>query len=176
MFWIKLLSKFIKTLHSETNPTQIALGFALGAVVGLSPLFSPQSVLIFSLILIVNVNIGAALLSITIFKSVAWLWDGPAHTIGSYLLLNATSLRGMWTSLYNTPVVPFTRFYNTVVLGNLILALIAFIPITLLSRMGVVYYRTHLMGKMEQYKIVKIVKGTKFYKWYQRLRHFRGAW
>ena len=176
MFWIKLLSKFIKTLHSETSPTQIALGFALGVVVALSPLFSPQSLLIFSLILIVNVNIGSALLSITLFKSIAWLWDGPAHTIGSCLLLDETSLRGMWTSWYNTPVVPFTRFYNAMVLGNLVLALVAFIPITLFSRMGVVYYRTHLMGKMDQYKIVKIVKGNKLFKWYQRLRHFKGSW
>ena len=173
MFWFKLLSKFVKILHSEVSPIQIALGVALGAIVGLSPVFSPQSLLLFFVILVVNVNMGAAFLSIALFKIIALLLDAPAHIIGSYLLVDATALGGLWTTLYNTPAVPFTRFYNTVVLGNLVIALAAFVPIAILSRMGIVYYRANLMGKMEQYKVIKILKATKLYKWYQRLRQFK---
>ena len=37
MFALKLLSKFIKVLRSAASPNQIAWGFALGAILGLTP-------------------------------------------------------------------------------------------------------------------------------------------
>ena len=44
-----------------------------------------------------------------------FIFDPVFHAIGLQLL-EAPSLRGLWTSMYNTPLVPYTNFNNTVVL------------------------------------------------------------
>lgn len=39
MFWFKLVSKIINVLHSDESPLSLAAGFALGAIIGLTPLW-----------------------------------------------------------------------------------------------------------------------------------------
>ncbi|MFC1546108.1 TIGR03546 family protein [bacterium] len=173
MFWFKMISKFIKILHSNATSKQIGWGFALGAFTGLMPAASPQSLIGLFIILLVNVNMGMAFLSAALFKIIGLFLDMPADFLGSYLLIDTVQLKDFWTALYNTPIIPFTKFNNTVVLGNMIIALIAFVPLGLLGRKGVVFYREKLQEKVERFKIMKIFKATKIYKWYKRLLMFK---
>ena len=53
MFILKILGKFIKVLRSAASPRQIAWGFALGCILGLTPFWSLHNLLLVVLILFV---------------------------------------------------------------------------------------------------------------------------
>ena len=54
-----------------------------------------------------------------LFVPLGFLLDPVFDRIGAGLL-GAPSLRPLWTSWYNTPLVPYTNFNNTVVLGSVV--------------------------------------------------------
>src|SRR5512133_1268487 len=114
---LKLIQSIIKTLHSDGTPGQVAAGIALGAALGLTPLVNVHNLLVFSLIVLLNVSFGGGMLGWALFVPLGFLLDPVFDRIGSSLLL-ASSLRPLWTSMYNTPLVPYTNFNNTVVLGS----------------------------------------------------------
>ena len=63
--------------------------------------------------------IGASLALAAIFL------DSISHKVGS-AILSTQSLEPLFTSLYNSPIIPFTRFYNSVIMGASVLTIILF--------------------------------------------------
>jgi len=170
MLWIKFIKSLISLLHSEVSPNQIAGGVALGAIVGLAPFSAFHSFLVIFLILLVQVNIGAATFGAGIFTLVGLALDPIANRIGFYLLVDKESLTPMWTYLYNLPIVPFTRFYNTAVLGNFVLSLILFVPVFFAVKIFIVQYRAKFQQRVEKWKIMKMFKLSSFYKFYEQYK------
>lgn len=170
MLLMKMLKKILDILHSEISPGEIAGGFALGAIIGLLPFFSLMSVILFLVLLIINVNIGAAFLAMAAFGILGFLIDPLANQLGYAFLVKIKVLTPMWTALYNTPLLPFTRFYNTVVLGNLLIGIILFIPVFMLIKRFVVHYRTNYRTVVENWKIVKLMKLTSIFNIIDRYR------
>lgn len=169
MFWIKLIKKLFKALNADASPSEIAGGVVLGAIIGLTPVFALHNLLVFILIIILRVNISAAVFSTVLFGIIGLGVDPLAHIIGEKLLL-APGLNNLWTALYNMPVAPLTRFNNTVVLGSLIISLILLIPIFIFSKKFVVVYREKLQEKIQKFKIVKLLKASRIYKIYTRFK------
>lgn len=165
--WIKIVNKLIKALNGDSSPKEIAGGVMLGAFLGLTPFFALHNLLIIFLIFIIKVNVSAAIFSSLIFGVAGFLFDGASHFIGESLLLSP-GLEGLWTSMYNAPILPLTRFNNTVILGSLVLSLLLAVPVYILSGRLVVYYRTNLQARVNKLKIVKFLKASKFYKLYRR--------
>ena len=60
MIVLKFLSKLFKALRSGDSPGQLAGGFALGMIIGLTPLWSLHNLLVVILIIIIKVNISMA--------------------------------------------------------------------------------------------------------------------
>lgn len=171
MIWIKIIKSLIGLLHSEISPGEIAAGAALGAIIGLNPAFAIQNILIFFLIFMLKVNIGAAIFSIGIFAIIGFFIDPIANSIGYSLLVNIQGLTPLWTYLYNLPVVPFTRFYNTVVIGNFVISLILFIPLFIFTKKFIINYRTSsLRQRVDNLKIVKLFKLTNIYNIYEKYK------
>jgi len=110
------------------------------------------------MIVLLNVNMGAAFFSVLIFTIIGLLTDPLADKIGFILLAKTPALTGLWTSLYNTPLIPFTKFNNTIVLGSLMLNIIFIFPLFIFTRKFVVYYRKNLAQKVEKWKIMKLFK------------------
>jgi uncharacterized protein (TIGR03546 family) len=81
------------------------------------------------------------------------------------------SLKNLWTFLYNTPLVALSRYNNTIVSGSLVAALILSIPMFFLAKTGVIYYRENIDKKMQKWKIVQAVKGSKIYSFYEKIRN-----
>ena len=169
MFGIKLLKSIVNILQSEISPNQIAAGAVIGALIGLTPASSLNIYILFFLMLVLNVNIGSAMLSATIFKLIAMLIDPLSDKIGYYFLVETTSLRTFWTNLYNSPVIPFTRFNNTVVLGSFIVGLLLALPIFLISKKLLVIYRLRFRDKVAKWKIMKLFKITSAYNVYDKI-------
>lgn len=174
MFLLKILKDFLKILREGQTPSQIAAGFALGSIIGFSPLFTLQGVLIWIIIMILNVNLSAAILSFTLFSIAAFLLDPFFHWLGFQILTQIAWLKDFWTSLYNAPIAPLTRFNNTVVMGSFIFALAFFAPVYFGMKIFVIEYRKHIHSKVEKWKIYKIIKQSGLYKWYDNVRSLGG--
>lgn len=170
MFWLTLVKDIIKILRAGENPGQVAGGFALGSLLGLSPGFTLQEFLLWLVVLSLNVNIAAALLALTLFALIAYLFDPLIHQLGYYLLVQVEQLRPLWTSLYNAPVAPLTRFNNTVVMGSLAFGLLLFVPLYIGIKRFVIAYRTHIGQKVQKWKIYQVIKKSALIRWYDRVR------
>jgi uncharacterized protein (TIGR03546 family) len=162
---LKQLFAFVKLLNSETGDNQIASGLAAGFVLGMTPFFSLQSILIFLCLLVFRIQIGAALLAAFFFAFPAYLLDPVFHAVGTSLL-EADALKSTWTTLYNLPIIPFTRFNNTVVLGSGVVSICLTPIVFLMSKKLVKQYRATVLEKFKQTKFWKAVQATAFYKWY----------
>lgn len=170
---LKYIAKLLKALASEASPSQIAGGFVLGMIIGLTPLLSLHNLVIVILIIILKVNIGMAIFSFLIFSGIAWLADPAFHSFGTWILENE-SLQSTWTAMYNNEWWAMTRFYNTVVIGSFLIALGLILPMFPLSMVFVNQYRKHIHARVQKLKIVKALKGTKLYSIYQTYSRVRG--
>lgn len=158
MFFLKLLKQIIVIFQTDISPNQVAWGFALGAILGLVPNMFMKLVL-FIVIMMFRVNVSAAFLAWAVYEILSFALD-PLFDVIGYQVLTIGSLNAFYTWLYNLPVVPFTKFNNTVVMGSLIVGIILIIPNMIIAKKLLVYYRTHLRDKVSKWKIVKILTAT----------------
>jgi len=135
MFWLNTIKNFIKILRQGQTPAQIAGGFALGAAVGIAPVFDPFF-----------------------------------HALGYLLLVNFSGLQGLWTSLYNAPIAPLTRFNNTVVMGSFVCGLFLLFPIYFGMKQFVVAYRTHIGSRVERWRVYQLISKSTLMHWYNKIR------
>jgi len=166
---LKLIQSIIKTLHSDGTPGQVAAGIAIGSVLGLTPLLNIHNLIIFSFVVLLNVSFGGAMLGWALFVPVGFLLDPVFDALGRELLL-APSLRPLWTSLTNTPVVPYTNFNNTVVLGSFVGWLALTVPIFFAARYGVARYRATIGERVRRSRFYKAVTASQAYNLYRMFR------
>jgi len=166
---IKLIQSLFGALHSEGTPGQLAAGIALGSIMGLTPLVNVHNAVVFAAIVLLNVSFAGGMLGWALFVPIGFLLDPLFDWIGHQLLF-AESLRGFWTSLYNTPIIPLTNFNNTVVLGSLVFALLFFVPLFLATRWAVARYRVTVGARVRQSKFYRAVTASKAYNLYRTFR------
>jgi len=166
---LKLIQSLLGALHSEGTPGQLALGIALGSIMGLTPLANIHNAIVFALIVLLNVSFAGGMLGWALFVPFGFLLDPLFDWMGHQLLF-AEPLRGMWTSFYNTPIIPLTNFNNTVVLGSLVFALLFFIPLFLATRWAVTRYRATVGERVRQSRWYRAVTASKVYNVYRMFR------
>ena len=167
---LKVLQSLLKTLHSDGTPGQVAAGIALGAALGLTPLINVHNLVIVALILVLNVSFGGALLGWALFAPFGFLLDPVFDRVGRGLLLETPSLQPMWTSWFNAPVVPYTNFNNTIVLGSVIVWLGLSLPIFFAARYAVSRYRATLGERVRRSRFYNAVTASKAYNVYTWFR------
>lgn len=164
---LKQIFGFLKLLNSDTGTISLAMGIALGFVLGMSPLLSLQGILILMIAVFFRVQLGAVFISSFFFTFMAYLLDPAFHALGEKLLLSP-SLAGLWTSLFNMPLVPLTRFNNTIVMGAGVLS-IALTPIIfIVSKLLIEKYRKAVVERIKETKLWKAIKATSLFKWYYK--------
>ncbi|MDR1941359.1 MAG: TIGR03546 family protein [Endomicrobium sp.] len=155
MFLIKMLKSVLAVLNTDASPYCIACGAVIGIFFGLIPGFVPK-LIIFLFIMILRVNIGSAFACAAFFAAAGLIIDPLADKIG-YFILNAQALIPLWTFLYNLPVVPFSKFYNTVVMGNFALSILFCAPVFFAAIKFTRYYRANLRQKVLKWRIMKLL-------------------
>lgn len=118
----------VSALTEDCLPKQLALGVALGMVLGLLPKGNLLAVIAAVVFCAARINLGIGAASAVLFSAIAVWFDPITHVIG-LKLLTTEWLQPAWTTLFNTPVIPWTRFNNTVVLGSLAMGLALFYPV-----------------------------------------------
>ncbi len=137
----------------------------MGFILGMTPAFSLQTILVFLLLFIFRIQIGAAFLTAFFFKFIAFFLDPLFHSIGASVL-EMESLSGLYTELYNMPIVPLTRFYNTIVMGSGVVAILLVPVVFLAAKIAVAKYRQNVVEKVKGTKFWKAFQATTLYKWY----------
>ncbi len=162
---LKQIFNFFKLLNSDTGTNQLASGLTLGLMLGFAPFFSIQTLLVFALIFVFRVQIGAAFLSAFFFKFIAFLFDQPAHFLGKAVLENE-GLRPLFVTMYNMPFVPMTRFNNSIAMGSIIVSLIL-MPFAFWGfKKLILKYRATVVVRFKGTKYWKAFTATKVYNWY----------
>lgn len=170
---LKQLFALLKLLNSDTGANQIAAGFACGLILGFAPILSLQALLVFVCMFLFRIQIGAALVSAFFFSFIAWLFDPVSHAVGS-AILEAEALQPMFTVMYNMPLVPFTRFYNSITMGagavSLLLAPLVFLG----GRHLVMSCRASVLARFKNSRWWKLWAGTVLFKWYATYEKHHG--
>jgi uncharacterized protein (TIGR03546 family) len=104
---------------------------------------------------------GAKLLIMVIGKLVLPLAAGPIDALG-WWFLHLDALQPLFTSLYNMPFVPFTRFYNTLVAGGLVSGIVLWIPAFVIGFVFVGIYRNTIAKLIRDSKLARFIKKIPF--------------
>ncbi|HTT69284.1 MAG TPA: TIGR03546 family protein [Gemmatimonadales bacterium] len=168
MLFLKLIQQLVKALNSDGTPGQVAAGIALGAVFGLTPLMNLHNLVLFGCALIFNLSLPGVFLGWTLAVPVGFALDPVFDAVGS-ALLGAPALRGLWTALYNLPVVPFTNFNNSVVLGSFVVWVVLFLPLFFLARWAVAKYRERVYERLRSMRLFQAVTASGWYSTYKSL-------
>ena len=169
---LKQLFAFIKLLNSDTGTTSLAMGMTCGFILGMTPTLSLHSLLIFLVLFFFRIQIGAAMIAAFFFKFVAFILD-PAFDLVGTKVLEIESLKALYTTLYNMPIIPFTRFNNSIVMGSAVITFALSPIVFLLSRYLIVKYRVLFLARFKETKIWKAVEATKFYQWYYKYDQYK---
>ena len=169
MLLLKFLQSLVKTLHSDGTPGQIAAGFALGAALGLTPLFNTHNLVIITALALLNVSFAAGMLAMALFVPSAsrstrcsTASDTPCcrHRLASARLGTPRSDAG----------ARVTNLNNTVVLGSVVVWLLLALPVFVGTRYGVVHYRATLgerLRKTRLYHTIVASQAYNVYRWFQ---------
>lgn len=160
-----LIRQFIKGLTKDTSPGEIAGGIAFGFLLGLIPKSNLTAQILIILVLALKINIPFFFLSMLCFTFLSFIFDKISDPVGYYVLTNQ-SLYPLWVKIYNMPIVPWTDFNNTVLIGGFITGIVLFVPVYFLGRKFAVVYNEKFKNKFVESKLVKTFKKSWLLDWY----------
>lgn len=154
---LKRLVGLLMALNSNAKASQLAAGFACGLLLAIVPSANLLWFIIFAITFFLKIHRGMQLLIIALFKLIAPLAAVYLDRLG-YAVLTFEPLQGFFTSLYNMPLAPFTRFNTTLVTGGLSAGLLLWLPVFLLILLLVKVYRAKLAPLWANSKLARHLK------------------
>jgi uncharacterized protein (TIGR03546 family) len=154
---IKPIAKLIVALNGNLKKSQIAAGFSWGLLLGLVPVGNVFWVVLFVVSFFFKHHHGSKVLVLAVLKLLSGVVAPLLDTAG-WELLHIEALQPLFTTLYNMPFVPLTKFNNTLVAGGLAGGVILWVPVFILILLLVPLYRNKLAPKIRENKLVKAVK------------------
>ncbi len=162
LFWVLRPVRFLlKALRTDDSPRQLAMGVALGLLIGLVPKGNLIALSLAAVLLATRVNLAAGAGSAFVFSWIGLLLDPLAHRIGNSFL-SLAPLEGIFAFLYSLPLMPWTGFNNTVVMGNLLIGLWLFLPMYCVSEHAFERWTPRVRAWVKRRKIVQLLSGAEF--------------
>jgi uncharacterized protein (TIGR03546 family) len=153
---IKAIAKLIVALNGNAQKSQVAAGFAWGLLLGLVPAGNFFWIVLFVISFFFKHNHASKVLVMAIIKLFMPLLSSLTDALG-WEILHIEALQPLFTTLYNMPFVPFTRFYNTLVAGGLVSGIVLWLPVFFLILVLVPLYRNTITPKIRNAKIFRII-------------------
>jgi uncharacterized protein (TIGR03546 family) len=154
---ISFIAKIIVALNNNSRPGEMASAIAFGFWLALIPGGNLLWIFLFIIAFLLKHNTGAFLFSLAIFRLLAPFFDHILDNAG-FFVLQLPVLQGFYTDLYNIPLVPYSNFNNSIVMGGFLLGLISWLPLFLLFLFLVKLYRKKVAPKVADSRIVKAMK------------------
>jgi uncharacterized protein (TIGR03546 family) len=159
---IQAIAKLIVALNGNVKKSQLAAGFAWGVLLALAPLGNIFWIVLFVASFFFKHNHASKVLVMTILKLFSPLIAPLIDTLG-WEILHITSLQPLFTSLYNMPFVPLSRFNNTLVAGGVAGGLVLWFPVFFLFMAIIPLYRNTVVPKMRNIKLFKAIAKIPFF-------------
>ena len=155
---IRPVVKLIAALNGNVKKSQIAAGIAWGLLLGLVPAGNFFWIVLFLVSFFFTHHHGSKLVGMFVIKILSPIF-APAIDVLGWQILHIDALQPLFTSMYNMPFVPFTKFNNTLVMGGLIGGAVLWTPFFFLFMALIPLYRKHIAARIRNSKIVnKILK------------------
>ena len=153
---IKAIAKLIVALNGNVKKSQIAAGLAWGVILGLVPMSNFYWIVLFVITFFFKHNHWSKIFSMLILKLLSPLYIFCLDGFG-WRILHIEALRAFFTTLYNMPFVPFTKFNNTLVMGGLAGGTLLWLPSFFIFLALITLYRNYVAVKIRNLKIVKAI-------------------
>lgn len=158
---LRPLRLLFKALVIESTPTQMSYGLALGVLIGLVPKGNLLAIVLGFLVAASRVNLAiVACAAVGVTFASTWL-DSTFDQVGVYVL-GQPSLRSFWEAVYDTPMMPWTDFNNSIVMGSFICGLALIWPVHRVSRPVFQKYSESLARHLRDWRITKILLGAEW--------------
>ncbi len=149
-------AKVFVAINSNRKTSQIALAISFAFVLALIPKTNLFWVSLFILTFFLKLNQAVEMVFIAVFSLLLGFLDKFLDRIG-YAILTIPSLGDFFTKLFNSPFFYLTKYYNSLVMGGLVVGLAMFVPIYFLAKYLVDIYRDKVREKIANNKFVKAV-------------------
>ena len=158
---LRPLRLLFKALVIESTPTQMSYGLALGMLMGIVPKGNLLAIVIGFCVAATRVNLAvAACAAVALTFMSAW-FDTTFDQVGVFVL-SQPGLRGFWEALYDTPLMPWTDFNNSIVMGSFVCGLILLWPVHRISRPVFQKYSEKLARHIRHWWITKLLLGAEW--------------
>jgi len=162
---LKPIGKLIIALNGNVKTSEIAAGIAWGLLLGLLPGGGIFWIVIFLVSFFFKHHHWSKIFGMMIVKLLSPLFIYSVDLIG-WEILNYEALQPFFTTLYNMPFVPFTKFNNTLVTGGLAGGIVLWLPAFLVFMALIPLYRNHVAPMIRNSKIVKTIAKSPFLKFF----------
>jgi uncharacterized protein (TIGR03545 family)/uncharacterized protein (TIGR03546 family) len=166
------LRKLFKALNSSGKSWQISAAIVLAMFAGFLPASSLLAFFILFIALILNVNFGLFLLFSVVFGGIGYLFDPLFESLG-YSVLTNESLKGFFTTLYNSVFWRWSAFNYTLITGSLIVSAVLALPMLFVLNRVVSLYRVQLGQKLNEWRVTRWMKlyneevhSISFFRWW----------
>src|SRR5690606_7857395 len=102
----------------------MAWGMTLGFAIGLLPITCLQWFIFAFGLLILRANLLGATIGTILGNILFFLFQSGLTSFGHSLLATRPSLYPIWEYMYEAPIIPFTRFNHSLVLGTSLITLL----------------------------------------------------
>jgi len=143
------------------TPRQLAMGLAIGMVIGLVPKGNLTAVALSMILLGTRVNLATGMLGALLFSCIAGWTDPLAHRIGGSLLTHQP-LQPLFAWFHNLPLAPWTALDNTVVFGSLTLGVWLFLPVYHFSHLAIEKVQPRLADYLKRYHVADVLDRSEF--------------
>jgi len=144
--------KFFRELNSSTNDKFISLAIVFGLIYGFLPSFSLFSFIILIIVFIIRVPFGLFLVSVILFKTIGYFLDSIFDKTGYFIL---TSFIPFWEFIYNLPLMRWSGFNNTIIMGSLVWGIVIGVFLYIILNKFIKIYREKVFSFLKKYKLLK---------------------
>jgi uncharacterized protein (TIGR03546 family) len=132
---------FFKYLGRDARQYQFALGVSKGMLLGLIAITTLHWILIATFPFVFRMNLLATFCSFVGFDLVARLFESYFESFGFWILTEFPALLPWFSRAYHAPLLPYTSFNHSQVMGSSLLGLALFFPVFFLTRFVVAHYK-----------------------------------
>jgi uncharacterized protein (TIGR03546 family) len=145
---------FANILRSNVSARETAIGVCVAMFLGFTPLNGPFALFLFIIFVIFRLSSISTLFTLPLFKLL--YVAGLAHVadrIGSFLLIDAVSLKEFWRVFINLPIVAYLDINNTIVFGGIALSIALSPLVYFVSKKVNIAFRSRYQEKTKNIKL-----------------------
>ena len=158
---LRSLRLLFKALVIESTPTQMSYGLALGVMLGLVPKGNLLAIVLGFMVAAMRVNLAIVACAAVAITFASSSLDSTFDRVG-VCVLGHPSLRSFWEAVYDTPMMPWTDFNNSIVMGSFICGLLLIWPVHRISRPVFQKYSESVARHLRDWRITRILLGAEW--------------